>query len=81
MDKYINAEQLKQAVETSMDMQDLYLPSHFFDVIDGVPSAERQGRWEQVGDNAYRCSVCGEISCCNSPFCGECGARMDEVEE
>lgn len=36
----------------------------------------RHGRWEQVGDNTYRCSVCGEISCCNSPFCSECGAKM-----
>jgi hypothetical protein len=38
--KYIDAEQLKQTVETSMDMQDLYLPSHFFDVIDGIPAAD-----------------------------------------
>ena len=41
----------------------------------------RHGKWEQVGDNTYRCSVCGEISCCNSQFCSECGAKMDEVEE
>ena len=38
--KYIDAEQLKQTVETSMDMQDLYLPSHFFDVIDGIQAAD-----------------------------------------
>lgn len=43
------------------------------------PSAERRGRWEQVGDNAYRCSACGEISCCKSLFCGDCGSKMDEV--
>ena len=46
-----------------------------------LPSAERHGRWKQVGDNTYRCSVCGELSCCCSPYCGECGAKMDEVEE
>lgn len=40
MDKYINAEQLKRTIETSMDMQDLYLPSHFFDVIDGISAAD-----------------------------------------
>ena len=40
----------------------------------------RHGRGERVGDVTYRCSVCGEISCCNSLFCGDCGARMD-VEE
>lgn len=45
-----------------------------------LPSAERRGRWEQVGDNAYRCSACGEISCCNSPFCSECGADMREAK-
>ena len=38
----------------------------------------RHGRWKQVGDNTYRCSVCGELSCCCSPYCGECGAKMDE---
>lgn len=43
--------------------------------------AERRGRWKQVGDNTYRCSVCGELSCCCSPYCGECGAKMDEVEK
>ena len=49
--------------------------------IEQLPSAERRGRWKQVGDDAYRCSVCGEISCCNSPFCSECGARMEGEEE
>ena len=46
--KYIDAEQLKQTVETSMDMQDLYLPSHFFDVIDGMPAADVAPRWIPV---------------------------------
>lgn len=40
----------------------------------------RHGSWERVGDVTYRCSICGEVSCCNSLFCGDCGARMD-VEE
>ena len=46
------------------------------------PSAERHGRWVEVNDDdsMYRCSACGELSCCNSPYCGECGAKMDEVE-
>ena len=41
--------------------------------------AERWGRWKQVGDDAYKCSACGEISCCKSLYCGDCGVRM-EVE-
>ena len=67
---------------------DLYLQDRIGDgaymicaeFIGRLPSAERHGRWEQVGDNTYRCSVCGEISCCNSPFCSECGAKMEASE-
>lgn len=83
--KYIEAEKLKLKVNHEMDMQDTYLPAHFFDIVDDMPAADVQkvkhGRWERVGDVTYRCSVCGEISCCNSLFCGDCGAKMDEVEE
>lgn len=50
-------------------------------LVGSIPSAERRGRWKQVGDNTYRCSVCGELSCCCSPYCGECGAKMDEASE
>jgi hypothetical protein len=48
-----------------------------------LPSAERHGRWIDVNDDrsAFKCSVCGEISCCNSPFCGECGAQMNGEEK
>ena len=42
-----------------------------------LPSAERKGKWIKVGDNAWKCSYCSEISCCESPYCGECGARME----
>lgn len=45
-----------------------------------LPSA-RRGRWKKVGDNTYRCSVCGEISCCKGLFCVDCGSRMDGEEE
>lgn len=55
------------------------------DLVEQFPAADvqevRHGRWKQVGDNTYRCSVCGELSCCCSPYCGECGAKMDEVEK
>lgn len=71
MDKYINAEQLKQTVETSMDMQDLYLPSHFIDVINGIPAADvapvRRGRWEALDRDCrgyaitYECSSCKQL--------------------
>lgn len=49
-----------------------------------LPSAQTDvpernvGKWIKVGDNSYRCSVCGEVSCCNGNFCPDCGAKMDE---
>lgn len=59
---------------------DLPIVVHYdmLQLIKKLPSAERRGRWEQVGDNTYRCSACGEISCCKSLFCGDCGAKMVE---
>ena len=39
---------------------------------------EKHGKWVKLNDDdsAYRCSVCGEISCCKSIYCGDCGAKM-----
>ena len=39
----------------------------------------RHGQWINInGDNtAFRCSVCGETSCCNAAYCNDCGAKMD----
>ena len=49
MSRYIDADRLKQAVEHELDMQDLYLPVHFFEVVDGMEAADVQevkhGRW------------------------------------
>ena len=57
----------------------------FEDAITVAPRVDaepvKHGRWERVGDVTYRCSVCGEIACCNSLFCGDCGAKMDEVKD
>lgn len=45
----------------------------------------RHGHWININGTgiAFRCSVCGEMSCCNEAYCNECGARMDldEVTE
>lgn len=50
MRKYIETDKLKQMVEHEMDMQDTYLPAHFFDIVDDMPAADvqevRHGRWE-----------------------------------
>lgn len=42
--------------------------------------AEQAGEWEQVGDNTYKCTNCGEISCCKGKYCPDCGAKM-KVQE
>ena len=45
--------------------------------VDAVPV--KHGHWIDVnGDGSlWRCSVCGETQCCNSNYCGDCGAKMD----
>lgn len=40
----------------------------------------KHGRWLYDDGAMHKCSVCGELSCCTSHFCGECGAKMDEEE-
>ncbi len=42
--------------------------------IDAVPV--RHGTWTRVGDNSYKCSECGEVSCCFADYCPDCGADM-----
>ena len=72
MSKYIDADHLKKAVEHELDMQDLYLPVHFFEVVDGMEAADVQevkhGRWIKREycsnysgyDYGMKCSVCGK---------------------
>ena len=41
-------------------------------------------RWEEEGCEGdsirWRCSECKELSCCNSNFCGDCGADMRDYD-
>ena len=46
-----------------------------------IPSAQKTGRWIIVSNGLWRCSECEETSCCNSPFCGDCGAYMKGEED
>ena len=84
MRKYIDADKLWNRL-ISVSENDWVGFDTIDEVLSGMPAADvaevRHGRWEQVGDNTYRCSVCGEISCCNSPFCSECGANMVSEDE
>lgn len=42
----------------------------------------KHGHWIRVNsdDSLWKCSVCGEKSCCKSAYCGDCGAKMDGEE-
>lgn len=41
----------------------------------------KHGYWIDLNDDgsSWKCSVCGEVQCCNSNYCGDCGAKMDEA--
>lgn len=52
-------------------------------IILDAPTTDAEHRhWIDInGDGSlWKCSVCGETQCCNSNYCGDCGAKMDEVE-
>ena len=38
-------------------------------------ATSRTAEWIKEGDN-YKCSKCGEISCCKGHYCPECGAKI-----
>lgn len=69
--KYIEAEKLKLKVNHEMDMQDTYLPAHFFDIVDDMPAADVV--------EVVRCKDCvmwdgsftlnGQKKCFNMTFC------------
>lgn len=48
-------------------------------IIDAKPV--RHGRWIKMTEapewDQKRCSVCGDISCCQRNYCPNCGAKMD----
>lgn len=54
----------------------------FCNLVKRQPSidAVKHGRWTRLGDNSYKCSECGEVSCCFADYCPDCGARMDGEE-
>lgn len=71
------------------DWQDLYLPIHFKQILDDVPSVESKGEW--IYDKSiynWRCSECGEtppptgyvgkaeFMATYFKFCNYCGADM-----
>lgn len=38
----------------------------------------KHGYWIEVAKNtSWKCSECGELSCCKADYCPDCGAKMD----
>lgn len=71
------------------DWQDLYLPIHFKQILDDVPSVENKGEWIVREDNTsfvkqiprrwVECSHCGwsfSYDRIHDNFCSKCGADM-----
>lgn len=63
------------------DWQELYLPIHFKQILDDVPSVENKGEWEKIwrtdcGRSEYVCSKCGCGEDYVTDFCPNCGADM-----
>lgn len=52
--RLINAETLKSNIKKTVDMQDLYLPVHFLEIIDNEPTVEKMTASEQLENNAVQ---------------------------
>ena len=66
------------------DWQELYLPIHFKQILDDVPSVENKGEWISEYDEDgktgwYECSCCHSERAFNTNFCPDCGADMRGV--
>ena len=89
---YIERQAAIDAMNT-WDWQELYLPIHFKQLLEELPSAEpirKKGNWiiHDESANAYECSCCGLAWCLfegepkdnNMNYCPKCGADMRDAE-
>ena len=45
-------------------------------------SIVKHGYWVEVTKNtSWKCSECGELSCCKANYCPDCGVKMDQEGE
>ena len=87
--RLIDADKLVQQVESPYTEYPVMIEIRkaIMKMIQEAPTVDaepvRHGYWIDVnGDGSlWRCSVCGETQCCNSNYCGDCGAKMGEVKE
>lgn len=85
--RLIDADAVPKKVESVMDMQDLYLPSHFLEwVVDEMPTVVDIVRckdciyFQDDGDGYYSCNDVG-FGVSPYDFCSSAERKMDEVKE
>ena len=91
MSNLIDRDALKNYISSLWDLQDAYLPCHFFDALDDMPTVDvepvRHGHWKNAQGYPfyYTCSECencyiDEAWTYNGKwnYCPYCGAKMDE---
>lgn len=91
--RLIDADKVREKMKNTFDMQELYLPTHFMElVIDEVPTVDpvKHGRWRPHFTEPYEnegevywwvCSECEEAENRKSDYCPNCGAKMDEEDK
>ena len=42
------------------------------------PEATPRGYWIPMEYDTFKCSICGETSCCETNYCPDCGAKMKD---
>ena len=83
MPRYIDADALLKAVNSSMESGTLYLPIEFCDLIENAPTADaverKKGVWIQGFD--VRCSNCNyKLQTTGLPSrCPNCYAEMEQI--
>lgn len=96
MIKYIDAEEFKEWIANWFYKDKSYHPysksntipvTELYDILEQMPAADvaevRHGRWEELYENNYKCSVCGSWWTCEETpiesgmsYCPNCGASM-----
>lgn len=77
--RLIDADALKEAMNYNGACGICFRYVDDADTIDAAPVVH--GRWIKLAEapewDQRRCTVCGDVSCCQRNYCPNCGAKMD----